>query len=330
MKVALVSTDGADRGFVRGDRLLLESLGHEVVIAPGRTVTDLLRIPGIIARADAVAVWHLGEAAVGAVASSRAMGKPSLLILGGGHEYARDRWNGYGLWIRRWDVRARARYAVRRVTEMWAVAPHVAPSMFRAGNVPHRPYVVVPTAFDPDRFHSRLDPDIDAAIVICGRQYGPRGTDRWAIKGLETFLEAVRFLGIHAAVVGTSGAVSLHGGDVVQITGWLEGDAYADLLSRTKVIVNASKYEGLNNALCEGMLAGAIPVISDIPGNRYAVDGCPYAVTFRVGDVRGLADAIRIGLAFAWCVEAGERCRTHVRNRFPMEARREAFRRWLT
>ena len=330
VRVALVSTDGADRGFVRADRLLLEHMGHEVALVPGRTVADLLAIPRRLRDADAVAVWHLGEAAFDAVSFARMFRKRSLLILGGGHEYARDRWRGYGIWLRRWDVRARARYTVRAASEVWAVAPHIAPSMFRAGRVRPRSVRVVPTVFDPDRFHSRLDKDIDAAIVLCGPHYDRRGVDRWEIKGLETFLEAVRWLGVRAAVVGTSGTVSLHGGDTVQVTGYLEGDAYADLLSRTQVIVNASRYEGLSNALCEGMLAGAVPVVSDILGNRYAVDGCPYALTFRVGDVDGLAEAIKVALAFAWCAEAGERCRSHVRNRFPVEARREAFERWLT
>ena len=330
MRVALVSTDGADRGFVRADRLLLEGLGHEVAMVPGRTALDVLRIPAAVRGADAVAVWHLGEAAFGAVACASAFRRRSLLILGGGHEYARDRDLGYGLWLRRADVRARARYAVRHAGAVWAVAPHIAPSMFRVGRVPRRPVEVVPTAPDPARFRSRLDKDIDAALVLTGPQYGHRGANVWTLKGLNTFLEAVRYLGVRAAVIGTSGTLPLHGGHRVEAPGWLDGDAYADYLSRVNVIVNASLYEGLNNALCEGMLSGAVPVVSDIPGNRYAVDGCPWALTFPCGDVRALARAIQAALGLAWCAEVGERCRAHVRSRFPLSARREAFRRWLT
>lgn len=328
MRVALVSTDGADHGFVRADRLLLEGLGHEVEMVPGRTLRDIIRLPIAVRSADAVAVWHLGEAAFAAIAF--AARRRSLLILGGGHEYARDRDLGYGLWLRRADVRARARYAVRHADAVWAAAPHVAASMFRVSRISRRPIEIVPTALDPDRFRSRLDKDIDAALVLTGSHYGHRGADLWALKGLDTFLEAVRYLGVRAAVVGTSGALPLHGGDRVEAPGWLDGDAYADFLSRVNVIVNASRYEGLNNALCEGMLSGAVPVVSDIPGNRYAIVGCPYALIFPAGDVQALARAIQVALGFAWCVEVGDRCRAHVRTRFPVSVRREAFRRWLT
>lgn len=328
MNVALVTATGEDRGFVKADADLIRRMGHAVRLVGAGRITDAARIPLAVRRASRIVVWSVGEHTFAAVAAARLTGARSLVILGGGSEYTSDRALRYGLWLKRWDIRLRAAWSIRHCDDLWAVAPHVAPMTFAVGHLRPRPFRVVHTVFDADLFRPSRKKDIDAAIVIASPEYDRWGTDRWTLKGLPAFAEAARaFPGRRFVVIGTDGPWL----PFIEFTGFLPRWLYAHVLARTKVIVNASKYEGLNNGLCEAMLSGAIPVVSRIPGNLHAVGGFPpcCGVTFNYGDAAGLREALNVAFALAEDTETVAHARAHVQTRFPRVARRAAFEEFL-
>lgn len=317
-KVALVAFD-LDREFVRRDLAILEGLGAEV----RATGTNPFEIRRAARWASHVVAWFLGEHAFYAVWYARRRRIPSLVLLGG-LERTADPELGYGLWLRPWHVRVRCRWALRRATELWSVEPSLAEDTLRMGRA-SRDYRTVPTEFDPEAFRP-LDKDGTVALACSKGEAGYA-----ARKGLPTFLEAARQLPEHAfRVIGrdpTEGAPAN-----VAFTGYLSRQHYADILARTSVIVNASKYEGLSNVLCEGMLAGALPVVSDIPGNLYAVGDLPgrgFAWSFAYGRADELARGVRLALD-ASTPTSGAAVRQTVLDRFPRDARREAFAAFLS
>ncbi|MEE9593006.1 MAG: glycosyltransferase [Thermoplasmata archaeon] len=319
-RVALVSGGFSD--FIVSDAELLRQLGARVQRV-GRLPHRIFRS---IRNATHVIVWFAAEHAFYAVAAARFFKKPSLLLIGG-FEAAADRDIGYGLWLQPWHVGVRARWAIRRASELWAVAPHLAPGLFELGGVRPRAYKVVHTVFDSARFAPAGVKDVDVVFVCPSAQ-----PDYWVRKRLADLVAAARMLPDASFVVlGTQGPQASPPLGNVEYGGFLSPDGYANRLNRARVIVNASLYEGLANGLCQGMLAGAVPVVSSIPGNLYAVDGLEargLSFTFPPRDVERLAHAIQGGLAIS---TAGEReaIRDHILQRFPVETRLEAFQSFL-
>ena len=82
----------------------------------------------------------------------------------------------------------------------------------------------------------------------------------------------------------------------------------ADWLGRASVYLSASRSDSTSLSLLEAMAAGAIPVVSDIEGNREWVGPDDGARLFAPGDAAGVTRAIEAALAEpAWCETARER-----------------------
>jgi len=78
----------------------------------------------------------------------------------------------------------------------------------------------------------------------------------------------------------------------VEFTGWKFGDGYLDLIRRADIYVSCSESDSTSVSLLEAMAAGALPVVSDIPGNREWVSDGASALMFPVGDADTLASAL--------------------------------------
>ncbi len=319
-RVALVAS--RQSGFVVSDAGLLRQLGADVQLV-GHLPHSIFRS---VRKATHVIVWFASEHAFYAIAAARFFKKPSLLLIGG-HEAAADRAIGYGLWLRPWHVRVRARWAVQHASELWVVAPHLAPGLFELGGLRPRKYEVVHTVFDPSRFVPADDKDVDVALACPSSR-----PDYWMRKGLADLVAAARMQpDVSFVVMGTTGPRNAAPPENVEYSGFLTPQAYADCLSRARVIVNASLFEGLANGLCQGMLAGAVPVVSSIPGNLHAVDDLEamgLAFVFPPQDAEKLALAIQGGLAISESRDR-EAIRAHILRRFPVVKRYRAFQSFL-
>ncbi len=82
----------------------------------------------------------------------------------------------------------------------------------------------------------------------------------------------------------------------------------ADWLGRAEISISASRSDSTSLSLLEAMAAGAIPVVSDIAGNREWVAPGDGARMFEVGNPEGIARAIVAALEDpAWCALARAR-----------------------
>lgn len=84
-----------------------------------------------------------------------------------------------------------------------------------------------------------------------------------------------------------------------ELAGWLD---------RAELYLSASLSDSTSQSLLEAMAAGAIPVVSDIDGNREWVSPDESARMFAVGDADAIARAIDAALGDpTWCARARER-----------------------
>jgi glycosyltransferase involved in cell wall biosynthesis len=78
----------------------------------------------------------------------------------------------------------------------------------------------------------------------------------------------------------------------IEFVGWKYGDEYLDLVARADIYVSCSESDSTSVSLLEAMAGGAIPVVTDIPGNREWVTDGESALMFPVGDVDALASCL--------------------------------------
>jgi glycosyltransferase involved in cell wall biosynthesis len=93
-----------------------------------------------------------------------------------------------------------------------------------------------------------------------------------------------------------------------EFTGRLAPDAMAALLARAEIFVSASHSDSTSVSLLEAMASGAVPVVSDLEGNREWVNEGEGARLFPIGSAAGLTAALERALAErAWLEAARER-----------------------
>ena len=86
-----------------------------------------------------------------------------------------------------------------------------------------------------------------------------------------------------------------------------------DWLGRAEIYVSASRSDSTSQSLLEAMACGAVPVVSDIAGNRGWVGDGDGARLFAAGDAADLARALRAARADpAWAAAARRRNRQRV------------------
>lgn len=93
-----------------------------------------------------------------------------------------------------------------------------------------------------------------------------------------------------------------------RFTGRIAPAEMAALLARAEVAISASRSDSTSQSLLESMACGAVPVVSDLEGNREWVADGDGARLFAVGDVAGAAAALRHVLDdAAWAATARAR-----------------------
>lgn len=220
--------------------------------------------------------------------------------------------------------RARARFVLRRADLVLADACNLGDAA-RALGAPADRVHVVPWGVDLTRFRDRgtrvpgliastrmHETVYDIPTVLAGvAPVLERHADvRLVVAGDGTLRESLEALAARTLPAGQ-----------VQFVGRLEPDAVAELLARADVYVSASRSDSTSVSLLEAMGSGAVPVVSDIPGNREWVDAGEGAQLFAPGDAVALTRGVETALAdAAWAAAA------RARNRAVVEARGDAAR----
>ncbi len=80
--------------------------------------------------------------------------------------------------------------------------------------------------------------------------------------------------------------------DNVEFVGFKDGREYEELLQSADIYVSCSKSDSTSVSLLDAMSAGALPVVTDIPGNLEWIEDSATALTFPPGDIDSLASCL--------------------------------------
>jgi glycosyltransferase involved in cell wall biosynthesis len=149
----------------------------------------------------------------------------------------------------------------------------------------HEPVYDIPTVLRGAAGELQADPN--ARLVIAGTGSGTRELERLAA----SVLPAGRY----------------------EFVGRMEEETMAAWLARAEITISASRSDSTSVSLLEAMASGAIPVVSDIEGNRAWVADGEGARLFAPGDALGLARALRAARGDpSWSESARARNRARV------------------
>jgi len=207
--------------------------------------------------------------------------------------------------------RARARFALERAALVLCDAENLARAARDAG-APHANVRVIPWGVDRALF--RPARERERGLVVSARMHED-------VYDLPTLIEAFsRVLPSHAEarlVIAGDGSrrASLERlaeaklpRERFRFVGRLPGAELATWFSRAEVVLSASRSDSTSQSLLEAMAAGAVPVVSDIEGNREWVGEGDGARLFALGDAAACAAALERALADpAWREEARAR-----------------------
>ena len=209
--------------------------------------------------------------------------------------------------------RARARFVLRRADRVIADSGNLAAAARALGAAPER-VLEIPWGVDPERFRPR-EPR-EPGLLLSTRMHE-------RIYDLPVILEAARSVmaarpqvrlvvtgdGSQRAALESLAAALLPAGRY-DFVGRVAPEVMAGWLSRAEVYLSASRSDSTSVSLLEAMAAGALPVVSDLEGNREWVLEGEGARLFPVGDAAALARAIERALGEpAWAEGARERNR---------------------
>lgn len=215
--------------------------------------------------------------------------------------------------------RARARFVLRRADLVLADAANLGRAAMELG-AREGTVQVIPWGVDLARF--RMAGAREPGLMLSTRMHEP-------VYGLDSLIAGVapvmaRRPHLHLVFAGDG---SLRGGlerlaarllpaGRYRFTGMLEPPALAAWLSRAEVYLSASRSDSTSVSLLEAMAGGALPVVSDIEGNREWVAEGDGARLFAPGEAPALALALDRALDDpAWAERACARNRRVVEER---------------
>jgi glycosyltransferase involved in cell wall biosynthesis len=215
--------------------------------------------------------------------------------------------------------RARSRWVLGRADLVLCDAEILAKAAREAGAPPERVHAI-PWGVDLDRFRpaARREP----GLILSTRSHETVYDLETAIAGLVPVLASREDL--HVVFTGDGllrpsleqlAAEKLPAGRF-RFTGRLDGDELAGWYGRAEIYLSASRSDSTSQSLLEAMAAEAVPVVSDIAGNREWVSDGEGARLFTAGDPVSLAGALTAALSDELWRE-----RTRARNREVVVAR---------
>jgi glycosyltransferase involved in cell wall biosynthesis len=215
--------------------------------------------------------------------------------------------------------RARARFAMRRADAVLVDAANLGAAALALG-APRERLHVVPWGVDRGRFHPAAARE--PGLLVSARMHEPIYDLETIIAGTAPVLERRPEARLVIAGEGSLrrglealAARRLPAGRYTFV-GRLEPVELAALLARAELYLSASLSDSTSVSLLEAMACGAVPVVSDIDGNREWVGEGDGARLFPAGDPEALARAALGALDDAsWMAAARERNRRVIETR---------------
>jgi glycosyltransferase involved in cell wall biosynthesis len=273
---------------------------------PVASAAAICRIAMLAAWADLIYVWFADLHAYVAVRIGRALGRPSMVVLGG-YEVASVPDLGYGL-LADDKMAPCVRYVLDHADRILAVDEGLLLDAERFLNRRPPSWRVLPTGYDPTRYRPSGEKQDFVLTVFWGDNIG-----RARVKGLDTFLSVAALLpDIRFGVIGACGEVDAwlrrKRSPNVEVIPPIPQDELIAHYQGAKVYAQFSLREGLPNAVCEAMLCGCVPVGTPVQGITTAMG--PLGHYAPLGDPGAGAEAIARALESPDGLAARERIAT--------------------
>ncbi len=254
--------------------------------------------------------WFAYEQAYWAVRFAKALGRPSIVVVGGFDVCEEE------------DPRlasrlARVRFTLEHATSSLPVSERVAAKCRNL--VPKgRVFEVLHHGFDAELYYPS-GPKAPIAITV-----GYLSEQNLRRKGVDVFVDAAHLLpDVSFVVVGelrdrAAAALRDSAPSNVAFTGKIPEQKLVRWLQRASVYVQPSYHEGFGCSIAEAMLCGCVPVVTDRGAIPEVVGDA--GVYVRPGDARSVADGISRALVSE---DLRERARMRIMSLFPIQRRRE-------
>jgi len=215
--------------------------------------------------------------------------------------------------------RARARYVLGHADLVIADSGNLAAAARALGGAPERVHAI-PWGVSRQLF--RAGPEREPGLLLSTRQHEPiydlptiiEGAARVMERRADTRLE-IAGSGSRSDELQRLAARRLPAGRW-RFTGMLAPATMAEALGRASIFLSGSRSDSTSVSLLEAMASGAVPVVTDLEGNREWVAEGDGARLFAPGDPAALAAALERALSDpAWCDAARARNATVIAER---------------
>ncbi len=282
-----------------------------------RRAKDIFSLGKKIKNSDVVFIWFAGKHAGISVFLAKLFGKKSVVVVGG-YDAAKVPEIDYGLWAvgSFWD-KTLAKYALNKSDKVLVVDTSLKRNLIKNAKIKGYNIEYVPTGYDPNFWKPKGEKKNIVLSVA-----GAKNIKRVKLKGLDTFVKAAKYVpNAKFVVIGIEGEARKYLEKIapknVKIIGYLKNEMLLPYYQKAKVYAQLSLSEGLPNALCEAMLAGAIPVGTNRGGIPEAMGNIGFYVPY--GDVKATARAIKEALTSP--EELGLKARNRILKLFPTHLR---------
>lgn len=268
-----------------------------------------------VSQSDLVMAWFASWHALLPALFARLQGKPFAINVGGydtaclpGIDYGHHRGG-----VRAWT----ARQVMRLATRLLSISEFTCEELAALG-VPAAQVELIPLGLDPARYHATVTRDPRLVVTTGGVNHS-----NLTRKGLEAFVRAAafapefQFVVIGAWMDDAIEQLRAIATPNVSFTDRVTHETKVEWLSRAGIVVQASQHEAFGLALAEGMLCGAVPVVTRAGALPWVAGGTGVVVDSQHPETLAAAIHAAHGLGPA----ASERARQRVLGAFTTSLR---------
>jgi glycosyltransferase involved in cell wall biosynthesis len=310
LKIALVYYSALP-SFIKNDYDLL-SKHFKVSKVNIKNTKDVFGLMAAISKCNLAFIWFAGKHAFPAVLLSKALGKRSLVVVGG-YDVACEPEINYGQFTLGWDERMYTWFALNNADAVLAVSEFVRGEVLRRSN-PRRMKVVY-NSVDADKFKPGGEKEDLVLTVASATGIVVK------LKGIDAFVKAAAYMPeIKFQVIGLRKkdvAAVLPPGipENVDFTGYMPHEELIKHYQRAKVYCQMSYIESFGVALTEAMACECVPVVTERGALPEIVGDTGFYVPY--GDAEKAVEGIRMALRS----DLGGRARERIKANFSKKKR---------
>ena len=237
-----------------------------------RKAKDIFSLGKKIKNSDVVFIWFAGKHAGISVFLAKLFGKKSVVVVGG-YDAAKVPEINYGLWAvgSFWD-KTLAKYALKKANKVIAVSKNLVENLRKYAKI-KREILVVPTGYDYSfwRPNNAEKENLVLTVALINTN------KRIKLKGIDLFLKVAKVCpDIKFLIIGVKNEMREEvkkrvKSKNVKILPPLPPSELRKYYQKAKVFTLLSLSEGLPNTLCEAMLCGCVPVVTNVGAMREVV-----------------------------------------------------------